>query len=162
MTIIYYGIPGANLAKFGDGDGHKPAQPLPIRWDLAQHGAFAWGHLTVGTKQVPAHVHGAAQLALALCAHALADDDRAMALYQRFKMRAMDKWKADEPWSITVEEIAAICDQIEVDAKATEKERLAADRDRPPIESETGGTDFGKGGVKWHTDEKGRQIEIDE
>jgi hypothetical protein len=156
--ITYYGIPGSNLVKFGNSDDHKMAEPLPIRWDLAQHGTFAWGHLTVGTKEVPAHVPGAAQVALALCAHALADDRRALALYQRFKMRAMDKWKATEPWAITVEEISAVCDQIELDAQATEKERIAADKDRPPVERETGGADFGKGGVVWDTDERGRPI----
>lgn len=159
MTIRYYGIPGKNLVKLGDDEDTRPAEPLPRRDDLAEHPPYAWGHLMIGTKQAPAMVPGAAGLALALLAHALADDTRAVNLYQRFKMRVMDKWKPDEPWSITVEEIGAVCDLIEADAIEIEKSRQLSEKDRPAIERETGGTDFGKGGVVWTTDEAGRKIE---
>ncbi len=159
MTIRYYGIPGSNLVKFGDDANTKPAEPLPRRDDLAAHPPYAWGHVVVGTKQSPAMVPGAAGLALALCAHALADDRRAGELYQRFKMRVMDKWRPDEPWSITVEEIGAVCDKIEEDAAEVERSRRETDKERPAIERETGGADFGKGGVVWTTDDKGRKTE---
>lgn len=157
--IRYYGIPRSNLVKFGDDADSKPAQPLPKRDDLAQHPPFAWGHRMVGTKTVVAQVDGAAGLALALCAHALADDQRAVALYQRFKMRAMDKWAPDIPWSVTVEEICAVCDKIEADTKEIAKAQAEADRDRPKVESEVGGgLDPSKGGIQWTTDDRGNKL----
>lgn len=159
MTIRYYGIPGSYLVKVGDDADAKPAQPLTKRDDLAVHPPFAWGHRMVGAKAVPAQVDGAAGLALALCAHALADDKRAVTLYQRFKMRAMDKWAPDLPWSVTVEEICAVCDQIESDAKEVAATQADAAKDRPKIESETaGGLDPSKGGIQWTTDDKGGKL----
>lgn len=157
--IRYYGIPGTNIVKFGNDEDHKPAEQLPRRDDLVQlDDHYAWGRLKIGDRETPAQVAGAAPLALALCAHALRNDQRAIALYQRFKMRVMEKWKATEPWAVTVEEIAAVCDRIEEDAAATEKERLAIERERPGIETDTGGQSFGHGGVVWHTDEAGREV----
>lgn len=160
MTVRYYGIPGKNAVKYGDDADNKPAQVLPARTDLVHRSIpFAWGHVEIAGRAKPAMVEGAATLAIALCAHALADDDRAVRLYQRFKMRVMDKWKADEAWSITVAEVAAACDQIEADAVDIAKAQREVDRDKPPIETDRGGQDFGKGGVVWSTDDHGRPIE---
>lgn len=164
MTVRYYGIPGKNAVKYGDDADNKPAMILPARTDLVHRTIpFAWGHVEVAGKAKPAMVEGAATLAIALCAHALADDARAVRVYQRFKMRVMDKWKADDHWSITVAEIAAACDQIEADAVEIAKTQKEIDRDRPLLETEYGGANIGgKGGVVWHTDEHGRQIPIKE
>jgi hypothetical protein len=57
------------------------AYPLPSRLDLRDHSptGFAWGY---GGS-------GPAQLALAMLADALGDDQRALALYQDFKFRCI-------------------------------------------------------------------------
>ena len=61
-------------------DGQK-FEPLPLRLDLFNHSpiGFSWGY---GGS-------GPAQLALALLADALGDDDRAIRLHQGFKFRVV-------------------------------------------------------------------------
>ena len=93
-------------------DGQK-CQPLPLRLDLFNHSptGFSWGY---GGS-------GPAQLALALLADALADDDRAVRLHQEFKFKVVACWPEGERWWITTEQIAAVVNLIEQEAaKRTE------------------------------------------
>jgi Family of unknown function (DUF6166) len=73
-----------------DGDSHA----LPARWDLDNHSptGFEWGY---GGS-------GPAQLALALIADALGDDQLALRLHQKFKWMVVaglpkDHWRLTEP-----------------------------------------------------------------
>jgi hypothetical protein len=50
---------------------------------------------------------GPAQLALALCAHALGDDRRALEVYQNFKWKFVSNQEPQRAWSITRAEILA-------------------------------------------------------
>jgi hypothetical protein len=85
-------------------DGQK-CQPLPLRLDLLNHSptGFSWGY---GGS-------GPAQLALALLADALADDDRAVRLHQEFKFKVVACWPEGERWWITTEQITAVVTLIE-------------------------------------------------
>jgi Family of unknown function (DUF6166) len=85
-------------------DGQK-CQALPLRLDLVNHSptGFSWGY---GGS-------GPAQLALALLADALSDDDRAIRLHQDFKFKVVAGWPEGERWWITAEQIAAIVKVIE-------------------------------------------------
>ena len=85
-------------------DGQK-CQPLPLRLDLFNHSptGFSWGY---GGS-------GPAQLALALLADALADDDRAVRLHQEFKFKVVACWPEGERWWITTEQITAVVNLIE-------------------------------------------------
>jgi hypothetical protein len=85
-------------------DGQK-CQTLPLRLDLFNHSpsGFSWGY---GGS-------GPAQLALALLADALADDDRAIRLHQDFKFKVVAAWPEGERWWITAERIAAVVKVIE-------------------------------------------------
>lgn len=80
-------------------------RPLDPRFDLANHSptGFAWGY---GGS-------GPAQLALALLADALADDERALAFYQEFKQRFVAKLASDQPWSCDDESVREIAAAIE-------------------------------------------------
>ncbi len=86
---------------------------LDARLDLRHHsdGPFEWGY---GES-------GPAQLALALLADHLGDDDRAVALYKHFKRRVVWKLPAGG-WTLTADDIAAALDKIEAQ---TARERLS-------------------------------------
>lgn len=73
-----------------DEDGAE--NPLDPRYDLRNHSpaGFEWGY---GGS-------GPAQLALALCADALGDDERARAAYQRVKFKLVAALEGDQ-WEIT-------------------------------------------------------------
>ena len=88
-------------------DGQK-SEPLPLRLDLFNHSptGFSWGY---GGS-------GPAQLALALLADALGDDDRAVRLHQCFKFKVVACWPEGERWWITAEQIAAVVKVIEQEA----------------------------------------------
>ena len=88
-------------------DGQK-SEPLPLRLDLFNHSptGFSWGY---GGS-------GPAQLALALLADALGDDDRAIRLHQCFKFKVVACWPEGERWWITAEQIAAVVKVIEQEA----------------------------------------------
>lgn len=98
---IYYGEPGGMVS------WRYPGSPqhhlLPRRLDLANHSptGFSWGY---GGS-------GPAQLALALLAHALGNDDAALRLYQQFKFRAV----ANLPprWTMTRSRIVAYAAELE-------------------------------------------------
>jgi hypothetical protein len=85
-------------------DGQK-SEPLPLRLDLFNHSptGFSWGY---GGS-------GPAQLALALLADALGDDDLAVRLHQFFKSRVVACWPEGERWWITADQIAAVVNVIE-------------------------------------------------
>ena len=104
-------ISGQSLVTVCDGQKSKP---LPLRLDLFNHSptGFSWGY---GGS-------GPAQLALALLADALADDDRAVRLHQEFKFKVVACWPEGERWWITTEQIAAVVNLIEQEnAQAAKK-----------------------------------------
>ena len=94
-------------------DGQK-SEPLPLRLDLFNHSptGFSWGY---GGS-------GPAQLALALLADALGDDDRAIQLHQCFKFKVVACWPEGERWWITADQLMAV-------VKIIERENTQADRD---------------------------------
>lgn len=164
MAFVYYGFRNADgpVVRYLDEDRPKTHwRELLGRQDLVHHAdAFAWGYTFVpntGTKMLP---RGASQLALALCAHALKDDERAIRLHQRFKKRVMEEWpeNGNLPWRIEVDEICAACDALDEVEKETARGRRAAVSERVVPLSETGGQDFGKGPAKWRTDENGKRL----
>jgi Family of unknown function (DUF6166) len=99
-------------------DGQK-CQALPLRLDLFNHSprGFSWGY---GGS-------GPAQLALALLADALGNDDRAIRLHHAFKFKVVAGWSEDERWWITADEIAAVVKVI--DQECSGHERHAASRE---------------------------------
>ena len=92
----------------------QKSEPLPLRLDLFNHSptGFSWGY---GGS-------GPAQLALALLADALGDDDRAIRLHQCFKFKVVACWPEGERWWITADQIMAV-------VKIIEQENTQAARD---------------------------------
>jgi hypothetical protein len=82
---------------------HPGAAALDPRFDLANHSpdGFEWGYGGSGPSQ----------LALALCADALGDDERALAAYQRFKFRVVGKLPA--AWSLSASDVRTIVADLE-------------------------------------------------
>lgn len=79
-------------------------RPLELRLDLRDHSptGFEWGY---GGS-------GPAQLALALLADALNDDERALRLYQNFKWAIVGHLpRTDEPWAMELADIRAYADR---------------------------------------------------
>lgn len=79
---------------------------LPLRLDLRNHSptGFGWGY---GGS-------GPAQLALALLADVLGDDDRALRLYQQFKWRLIGGLEPDKPWAMSdtvIRRFAYVCER---------------------------------------------------
>lgn len=74
-------------------EGEGPARPLPLRLDLYNHSptGFEWGYAGSGP----------AQLALALLADALGDDEMAVHLHQRFKFAHVAQWKREVGWHLS-------------------------------------------------------------
>ena len=113
-------------------DGQK-CQPLSLRLDLINHSptGFGWGY---GGS-------GPAQLALALLADSLGDNDRAIRLHQDFK-KVVAYWPEGERWWITAEQIAAVVKVIEQEAAPTANEKDGAAGAAPSRASlSTGGPD---------------------
>jgi hypothetical protein len=84
-------------------------RPLAPRFDLRNHSptGFEWGY---GGS-------GPAQLALALTADALGDDDLAQRAYQAFKFQVVGKLSGDT-WTLTEDQVrAAVADVERVMAK---------------------------------------------
>ena len=90
------------------------SQPLPLRLDLFNHSptGFSWGY---GGS-------GPAQLAVALLADALGDDDRAIRLHQAFKFKVVACWPEGERWWITADQIMAVVKLIEQEIAHMAKE----------------------------------------
>ena len=113
----YIGIPhrdsisGQSLVSVSDG---RKSEPLPLRLDLFNHSptGFSWGYTGSGP----------AQLALALLADALGDDDLAVRLHQDFKFKVVACWPEGERWWITADQIMAVVKVIEQEIAQTEKE----------------------------------------
>jgi Family of unknown function (DUF6166) len=114
---IYIGTPhrdsisGQSLVTVCDG---QKCQSLPLRLDLFNHSpaGFSWGY---GGS-------GPAQLAIALLADALGDDDLAVRLHQAFKFRVVGCWPEGQAWSITADQIAAVVNLIEQENAQPAKE----------------------------------------
>jgi hypothetical protein len=94
-------------------DGQK-SEPLPLRLDLFNHSptGFSWGY---GGS-------GPGQLALALLADALGDDDLAVRLHQAFKFRVVACWPEGERWWVTAQQIVAVVNVIEQEIAQAAKE----------------------------------------
>ncbi len=77
---------------------------LDPRFDLRNHSpaGFSWGY---GGS-------GPAQLALALAADVLGDDDRARSVYQALKFRLVGRLLADG-WTLTEERLRTTIDELE-------------------------------------------------
>lgn len=92
------------------------ARPIDPRLDLENRSptGLAWGYSGSGP----------AQCALALCADALGDADRAIRIYQRFKQRIVAHWPQGHDWTATAEEVRSWVLRIEA-------EELARDSLRP-------------------------------
>ncbi|MFO0851856.1 MAG: DUF6166 domain-containing protein [Gemmataceae bacterium] len=92
-----------------DESGQRPLAP---RHDLRRHSpaGFEWGYAGSGP----------AQLALALTADALGDDDRARRVYQAFKFKVVGPLAADT-WTLTDGQVrAAVADVERVMAKVAD------------------------------------------
>lgn len=100
----YYGLRhGGRVDVFRFADHEDPALTrLAIRHDLRNHSpdGFEWGYCGSGP----------AQLALALLADALGDDDEAGNLYQEFKRRFVTKF-AHNYWTINLDAILEWADK---------------------------------------------------
>ena len=83
----------------------RAARRLPMRLDLANHSptGFEWGY---GGS-------GPAQLALALLAHALGDDARALRHHQRFKWRVVGRLARNVDWELTRDFVVQVATEIE-------------------------------------------------
>jgi hypothetical protein len=83
---------------------------LSLRLDLANKSpsGFEWGY---GGS-------GPAQLALALCADALGDDEAAVSAFQRFKWAFVAKLDRAAPWTITAGEVRHFCRELEAKRSA--------------------------------------------
>lgn len=90
---------------------YRDGRILDPRFDLARHSptGFEWGYPGSGP----------AQLALAIMADALGDDQRALCLYQGFKVRVISRLRQDRPgqdtWAITRADVLRIASEIEAD-----------------------------------------------
>lgn len=95
--VFYHGwrVDGICFVDVVSRDGSESYQ-LPPRLDLRNHSptGFSWGYSGSGP----------AQLALALCAHALGDDEGAVDVYQDFKFAAIAGLSGDE-WELTRKQI---------------------------------------------------------
>lgn len=83
----------------------KPTRPLAPRWDLRNHSpdGFNWGY---GGS-------GPAQLALALAADLLSDDE-ALAVYQQLKWQLIAGLVASE-WTLTEDQIRQFLSQLQAE-----------------------------------------------
>lgn len=101
-AMVYFGLRERGHCRVWWIDGDE-RQELPLRLDLVEHSptGFCWSY---GGS-------GPAQLALALLAHALADDEAALRLYQEYKWRVVALLPA-EGWSLPVEEVRAVAEAL--------------------------------------------------
>lgn len=93
----YSGVRTENGCAVTVEDGSGETRGLDPRFDLRTHSptGFEWGY---GGS-------GPAQLALALAADVLADDEAALGVYQRLKFRVVGRLAADA-WTLTEGELA--------------------------------------------------------
>jgi hypothetical protein len=109
-TNTGYRTPQGCVVKVHEADG--TARDLPLRLDLRSHSPTGpeWGYAGSGP----------AQLALALAADVLGDDDQAQDVYQRLKFRLVGRLPHDG-WSLTVDQLRQTIQDIQ-----------RQDRDRTP------------------------------
>ena len=90
--------------------GSKRMRPLNPRNDLWDHSpdGFAWGY---GGS-------GPAQLALALAADVLGDDQRAVRIHQQLKFELVARWPQDHSWQIGEQAVRGIIVQLEAERAA--------------------------------------------
>lgn len=112
---FYTGTKGCTDARIYENGEMRVLDP---RRDLCDHSpdGFAWGY---GGS-------GPAQLALAICADALRDDQRALRVYQAFKWNVVSFWKQDRGWEIDETEVRKIVVHIEHLAASARKKGGAA------------------------------------
>jgi hypothetical protein len=87
-------------------------RPLRLRLDLNNHSptGFEWGYAGSGP----------AQLALAILADALNDDERALRLHQKFKFKVITMLDRNAPWAITDHAVLQFVREYDVEAATTE------------------------------------------
>ncbi len=96
----YRGIPertkkGGFVVEVVEADGRvRPLRPRNALYNHSPDG-FAWGY---GGS-------GPAQLALALAADVLDDDERALKVYQDLKFAYVAGWAQDQPWQVEATEL---------------------------------------------------------
>lgn len=100
---VYHGRRTASGTEVTVTDGAE-TRPLAPRFDLRNHSptGFEWGY---GGS-------GPAQLALALTADALGDDDRARRVYQPFKFQVVGALGGDT-WTLTEDQVRAAVADVE-------------------------------------------------
>lgn len=100
---VYHGMrtDSGTVVTVTDGAGRRPLDP---RFDLRNHSpsGFEWGY---GGS-------GPAQLALALTADVLADDDRARRVYPQFKFRVVAAMSGDA-WTLTEAQVRSAVADVE-------------------------------------------------
>lgn len=122
----YKGVRSHGFASVSIMTEGEPSRALPPRFDLRKHSpdGFEWGY---GGS-------GPAQLALAICADALQDDERAQRIYQDFKARAVEHFHGDH-WTMTEEEVRAAVGHIEqrrqLQHQATEGGQQSEEQPKP-------------------------------
>lgn len=89
------------------GDKRIARRPLNPRFDLWNHSptGFEWGYAGSGP----------AQLALAICADYLGDDERAVSIHQQFKAKLIQNFDADV-FTLTETTVREAIDEIEREA----------------------------------------------
>lgn len=95
------GVAGTTVTVHEDGQAPRP---LDLRLDLHSHSptGLEWGYLGSGP----------AQLALALTADALGDDERAQDIYQDFKFKVVGRLAGDG-WTLTDAQVRAAVETLE-------------------------------------------------
>jgi hypothetical protein len=96
------------LLHLGDREARRrgaelPARPLPPRLDLVNHSPTGFGWSYGGS--------GPAQLALAILADFLADDEQALGLYQQFKWAVVAQLP-HAAWTLKETDVRAACERI--------------------------------------------------
>lgn len=111
-TIAYEGRIGADgirwVVRLHEGGGGSRLHPRNAALRNHSPAGLSWGY---GGS-------GPAQCALALLADALADDARALRLYQAFKWRVVARLDQDGGWTLTTEEVRAAAAAIEAECGA--------------------------------------------
>jgi hypothetical protein len=99
---VYSAIAGTVTASVSTREGTKPLDP---RLDLANHSptGFGWGYFGSGPSQ----------LALAILADCLGDDERAVRLHIQFKDCLVGCLNRDSGWTLTEDEVLKVVKTLE-------------------------------------------------
>jgi len=98
---LYQGIPPHTVLVLPT---KTSSRPLPLCLDVRNHSqtGFSWGYLGSGP----------AQLALAICVDAVGRE-RALDVYQGFKLRLIAQLPGDQPWMLTEHDVRTAIAVIE-------------------------------------------------